>query len=264
MDYIFVRDWKSALKYGYSVWLTVASILLLWVPELIYALTGRDYNPFTMMVLATLLLLATILGRLLRQEYRGRWARRVTLAILTIALLVGANSAWAMSALPVDTEPEISADLDEWDLVGPVAVPMIAKWEGKRNRAYFDVVGVATICYGHTRTVTAQDVHADTTWSDQRCTQLLSDEAEEYWAGWRSAVTLPEPPVPTQAAFGSLAFNVGIGAARRSTATRRLNAGNIPGACEAIGWYNKAGGRVIRGLVNRRSYEVDVCLRGAA
>ena len=81
---------------------------------------------------------------------------------------------------------------------------MIAKWEGKRNRAYFDVVGVATICYGHTRTVTAQDVHADTTWSDQRCTQLLSDEAEEYWAGWRSAVTLPEPPVPTQAAFGSL------------------------------------------------------------
>ena len=56
---------------------------------------------------------------------------------------------------------------------------------------------------------------------------------------------------------------VGVRAAGRSTATRRLNAGDVTGACKAITWWNKAGGRVIRGLVNRRTEDQTMCLSKA-
>jgi GH24 family phage-related lysozyme (muramidase) len=60
----------------------------------------------------------------------------------------------------------------------------------------------------------------------------------------------------------SLAYNVGVAATSKSTAVRRLNAGNIRDGCEAIGWYNRAGGRVVRGLVNRRADDTKLCLAG--
>jgi len=48
----------------------------------------------------------------------------------------------------------------------------------------------------------------------------------------------------------------------RSTALRRLNAGDISGACEALTWFDRAGGRVIRGLQNRRADEYRLCMEG--
>ena len=47
-----------------------------------------------------------------------------------------------------------------------------------------------------------------------------------------------------------------------STATRRLNAGNIIGGCTALTWWNKAGQRVVRGLALRRGEERDLCMMG--
>ena len=60
-------------------------------------------------------------------------------------------------------------------------------------------------------------------------------------------------------AFTDLSYNVGWGAAARSTAAKRLAAGNVNGACYAVTWYNKAGGRVYQGLVNRRQDDLAVC-----
>ena len=65
------------------------------------------------------------------------------------------------------------------------------------------------------------------------------------------------------AAYVSLAYNAGVAGIGKSTATRRLNAGDIRGGCKALGWWNKAGGRVVRGLVNRRADETRLCLIGA-
>ncbi|MDJ0821273.1 MAG: glycoside hydrolase family protein [Paracoccaceae bacterium] len=61
-----------------------------------------------------------------------------------------------------------------------------------------------------------------------------------------------------------MAFNFGIRGAGKSTAVRRLNNGDVPGGCRAIGWWNKASGRVILRLVNRRKEEVSLCLDGWA
>ena len=97
----------------------------------------------------------------------------------------------------------------------------------------------------------------------EECNLLLRTEVAEYRYGWLTYAIPEALPylVPTrEAAYTSLAYNVGIKAAGRSTATRRLKAGNVQGGCVAIGWWNRAGGRVIRGLVNRRTDEVQLCL----
>jgi len=142
-----------------------------------------------------------------------------------------------------------------------VSTPLIAKWEGKRNNSYKDIVGVWTICYGHTRTAGPGQFK-----SDKQCEELLQEEIVEYRAGLHDFFTkdtLKHRLTPERdAAYTSLAYNVGISAAGNSTATRRINNGDIRGGCKALTWYNKAGGRVVRGLVNRRSEEYTFCMRG--
>jgi lysozyme len=69
-------------------------------------------------------------------------------------------------------------------------------------------------------------------------------------------------PGKSYVAFVSLTYNIGVGAFCRSTARKRLNRGDIRGACNAAKWFNKAGGRTIKGLVNRRAAEHRLCLEG--
>ena len=151
-----------------------------------------------------------------------------------------------------------------------VLEPLVIRWEGehrcKDNRsmhcAYLDIVNVPTLCYGETKNVRMGDraTHA-------QCLQMLRnrltndfrDGLHEYFTDDTKSQRLTPH---RDAAYVSLAYNVGIRGAGRSTATRRLNAGDIAGGCSAIGWWNKAGGRVVRGLVNRRSEEIDLCLKG--
>lgn len=64
------------------------------------------------------------------------------------------------------------------------------------------------------------------------------------------------------AAATSLAYNIGIAAYCRSTVARLFNAGKWRQACDGFLAWNRAGGRVIRGLVNRRVAERALCING--
>ena len=64
------------------------------------------------------------------------------------------------------------------------------------------------------------------------------------------------------AAATSLAYNIGLSAYRRSTVAGRFSQGRWREGCNAIARWNKAGGRVIRGLVRRREAERRICLEG--
>ena len=132
-------------------------------------------------------------------------------------------------------------------------VAFIGPWEGRRYVAYQDIVGVWTICDGHTKGVKQGD-----TADDAKCDQLAAEDVAEHNAGIRQCITRPMPQ-NVEIAFTSLAFNVGVGAFCGSTALRRYNAGDDTGACEAMNLWNKAGGRVIKGLVNRRAAESALC-----
>lgn len=137
-----------------------------------------------------------------------------------------------------------------------VATPFIAKEEGKSNLAYKDIVGVYTICYGHTKDVKPGD-HK----TDKECENLLRKEVEEFAHAVNDLAIVPLP-IEMHAAFTSLTYNIGVGAFRKSTLLQKLNASNYRGACDEILKWNKAGGKVVSGLVNRREREHQLCLAG--
>lgn len=60
----------------------------------------------------------------------------------------------------------------------------------------------------------------------------------------------------------SLTFNVGCNTARKSTLFRKLNAGDIRGACNEFPRWVYAGGKKLRGLEIRREKERALCLTG--
>lgn len=57
-------------------------------------------------------------------------------------------------------------------------------------------------------------------------------------------------------ALVSFSFNVGLGTLQRSTLRQKFNRGDIDGAAQEFLKFTKAGGKVLRGLVNRRNDEV--------
>lgn len=66
------------------------------------------------------------------------------------------------------------------------------------------------------------------------------------------------------AAAVSLAYNIGVGGFCRSTAARHFRAGRWREGCNAFLMWNRAGGRVVRGLTLRRQRERDLCVVGLA
>jgi len=135
-----------------------------------------------------------------------------------------------------------------------LASPFIGVWEGKRNSPYRDIVGVLTVCYGETRGV------QNRYYSDAECRSMLDEGVGEF--GEAVAARNPElVHYPFQwAAATSLAYNIGIGAYSRSTVARRFDQGRWRSACNNFLAWRYAGGREIRGLVNRRKAEREMCL----
>ncbi len=132
-------------------------------------------------------------------------------------------------------------------------VPLVGTWEGKSNDPYLDLVGIPTVCYGETRVEMRR-------YTDAECEEMLA----EGLADFARPVLDRNPELagrPAQlAAATSLAYNIGPAAYRRSTVARRFSAGNWRGGCDAILMWNKAGGKVVRGLVRRREAERKLCL----
>jgi len=244
-----VKDWKKVLVLSVSFWAQVIGLLVLIVPEVLFKYTGIDTDPVLLWWVGTLLLVFGLIGRIFKQDNPAwvEWLR--TTAVLVIILLL---AIFASSDAYANEKTREAKTLD-------VAVPLIGKWEGLRLEAYLDIVDVPTICYGSTR-----GIELGMKKTKQECDELLRHEVAEYRRGWleyvKYSVYQEWLPAKRDAAYTSLSYNVGIRAAGRSTATRRLNSLNIRGGCIALGWWNKAGGRVIRGLVNRRQEETKLCL----
>jgi lysozyme len=141
---------------------------------------------------------------------------------------------------------------------GALAVAFVGGWEGMRLKAYRDIVGVPTVCFGETRGVKMGDQY-----TAEQCRAMLGDGLAEFEAGIRRCLVAPDKiPDKPYVAFVSLSYNIGQKAFCGSTVARRANSGDLRGACEAITAWNKAGGRVVQGLVNRRAAERKMCLEG--
>lgn len=93
------------------------------------------------------------------------------------------------------------------------------------------------------------------------CEAMLIDRLGQFEDELNGCLDDPASiPDGAKIAFVSWAYNVGSGAACRSTLVRKANAGDLAGACRELPRWNKAGGRILRGLVRRRAAEREMCL----
>ncbi len=136
-----------------------------------------------------------------------------------------------------------------------LSTDMIAKWEGKRNDPYQDIVGVWTVCYGETRVPMRRYTNAE-------CREMLTRATNEFQREVLACTPILRNRPHQLAAATSLAYNIGSSAYCRSTVARRFNEGNFRQACDGFAAWKHAGGRVVRGLVNRRADEIRLCLTG--
>lgn len=141
-----------------------------------------------------------------------------------------------------------------------LAVSHTKQEEGTRLKAYRDSVGVPTICVGETK-----GVRMGMSKTEAECEVMLRERLDEF--GGKMEACLPDAKDPkkmgphTYVAFLSTAYNIGSGGFCRSSMVKRWNAGDRRGACDALLLYNRAGGRVLKGLDNRRKREHALCIQ---
>lgn len=135
---------------------------------------------------------------------------------------------------------------------------LIMPWEGLSLRTYRDPIGILTYCYGETT-----DAVAGRTYTADQCRSILEARVKGFEDSIAHCLgNYATLPTPTKAATISFTYNVGEGKACKSTMFRKLQAGDIRGACDELLRWTKAGGRELKGLVNRRNAERRICLQG--
>ncbi len=128
-------------------------------------------------------------------------------------------------------------------------IALIKKFEGCELNAYQCSADVWTIGYGHTRGVNEGD-----TCTKDDAEKILIDDLVEF-EGYVNDLVDTEL---TQNQFDALVawtFNLGPTNLKSSTLLTRLNSGDLDDVPHQIKRWNKAGGKVLDGLVRRREAE---------
>ncbi|RRV49596.1 lysozyme [Pseudomonas sp. p106] len=134
---------------------------------------------------------------------------------------------------------------------------LIKSFEGLRLQAYQDAVGVWTIGYGTTR-----GVSAGISITNEQAERMLLNDVQRFEPEVERLITAPLSQNQWDALI-SFTYNLGAANLESSTLRRLLNAGDYAGAAEQFPRWNKAGGKVLPGLVRRRAAERELFLEAA-
>ncbi|MEI3803175.1 lysozyme [Agrobacterium sp. CCNWLW32] len=156
-----------------------------------------------------------------------------------------------------------------------LAVKIIQPWEGRSLVAYYDRLAkppVWTICDGDTNGVKQGMVETEAGCDKRLAVKLVEDYRAalvECTGDWNHR------PLAWRAAMLALAWNIGTGSTKNkkgacgSSAFILAKVGKYRESCEAATAWNKAGGKVLRGLVLRREMgdenrigEAELCVSG--
>ena len=128
-------------------------------------------------------------------------------------------------------------------------IALIKRFEGCELEAYLDSVGIPTIAYGRIKNVRMGD-----TCTQEQAESWLEEELPEYEGYINDLVKVDL----TQCQFDALCswvYNLGPNNLKESTLLRVLNEGDYSSVPAEIKRWNKAGGKVLEGLVRRREAE---------
>lgn len=131
-----------------------------------------------------------------------------------------------------------------------LAVELTPDWEAIKTDAYWDALGgVWTVCIGETKGVKKGDHYTVAQCKEKFVKRITAD----YWQPiLRCAPRLKDAPVGVQWAMLDGSYNYGVGGWCSWSASAAIRRGDWLAACINQTKVNKAGGRVIPGLVKRR------------
>lgn len=133
-------------------------------------------------------------------------------------------------------------------------VNLIKEFEGFRAKAYKCPAGVWTIFYGHTSAAGAPEVRPGMTGTAAEGEKVLRRDLVKYENAVSSAIKVPLTSNQFSACV-SLCYNIGPGNFAKSSVARFCNKKQFKQASDAFALWNKAGGKVLPGLVRRRAAE---------
>lgn len=139
----------------------------------------------------------------------------------------------------------------------------IARHEALRLNAYPDPATGGepwTIGYGHTSAAGPPKVSKGMKITASEADAILSRDLSSFEKAVNGAVKVPLNQNEFDA-LASFAFNVGGGNFKKSSVLRKLNAGDRKGAADALLLWNKADGKVMKGLTKRRQEERALFLK---
>lgn len=137
---------------------------------------------------------------------------------------------------------------------------LIKAFEGFRAKAYLCPAGVWTVGYGHTSAAGLPVVRRGKTVSRAEAARILSRDLAAFEGDVARAVRVPLTGNQFSALV-SFAYNVGPAAFRTSSVLKAVNAGKLDQVPRRLALWTRAGGRVLPGLVRRRSEEGALFMR---
>ena len=138
--------------------------------------------------------------------------------------------------------------------ISTTGINLICSFEGLRLNAYDDGVGVWTIGFGTTIYPNGIKVKKGDTCTTEQAKAYMAHDLKEFESAVNSAVTIDLNENQFDALV-SLVYNIGTGAFKKSTLLKKLNESDYKGAAAQFDVWNKGGGKVMQGLVNRRALE---------
>lgn len=138
---------------------------------------------------------------------------------------------------------------------------MLGGLEHRELTAYRDLVVkdrvVVTYCDGET----GGGVRVGDKFTPKQCDKLTFAEIRQHIAVIDKYVNVDLSQEQIEALILFI-HNCGESAFANSTALKRFNSGDIRGGCDALTWFNRVNGKIIKGLINRRDAEHKLCIEG--
>nr|WP_321465176.1 lysozyme [uncultured Desulfobulbus sp.] len=139
-----------------------------------------------------------------------------------------------------------------------VLLSLIRKFEGLRLRAYYCPAGVLTCGYGST----GPDITKSTVWTKETAEARMRDDAEKFVVATRrlcpGLLACPGADDQNIGAIADFAYNLGATRLAGSTLRRKINAGDFEGARIELKKWVRGGGKILPGLVLRRTAEATL------
>ena len=127
---------------------------------------------------------------------------------------------------------------------------------------YKDAVGVVTIAWGITTNESNKPISMDAVWSEDRARKRKEAILDDFLNRLlQASPVLENQPVKRVAAVLSWVYNLGIGNYLKSTFKKKIDIQAWGDAYVECKKWDKAGGKVFKGLTRRREAEAVLIIR---